>query len=122
MKYLEQKCSVIFFPEGTRSPDGRVGRFNDGAFHLAIKAQVPILPIAVEGSQGCLPKKSWKFGKPSDVHVRVLQEVETSGLTKDDAATLNAKVRQTIIDQVAALRGVAAVEVDVQRANSQSTV
>jgi 1-acyl-sn-glycerol-3-phosphate acyltransferase len=112
MKYLEQKCSVIFFPEGTRSPDGRVGRFNDGAFHLAIKAQVPILPIAVEGSYGCLPKKSWKFGKPSEVHVRVLAEVATAGMTKDDAATLSTRVREMILEQVAAFRGSSVTEVD----------
>ena len=112
MKYLDQQCSVIFFPEGTRSPDGRVGRFNDGAFHLAIKAQVPLLPIAIEGSYGCLPKKSWKFGKPSDVHVSVLPEVGTTGLTKEDAAALNAKVRQMIIDQVARCRRAAASEID----------
>lgn len=35
--YLDQKCSVFFFPEGTRTPDGRVHRFNEGAFRLAIK-------------------------------------------------------------------------------------
>ncbi|MBM2840977.1 MAG: 1-acyl-sn-glycerol-3-phosphate acyltransferase, partial [Bacteroidetes bacterium] len=112
LKYLEQKCSVMFFPEGTRSPDGRVGRFNDGAFHLAIKAHVSILPIAVEGSYGCLPKKSWKFGKPSDVEVRVLPEVATAGLTTEDVGALNTKVRRMIIEQVATLRGVGPAEVD----------
>ena len=59
---LKLRCSVMFFPEGTRSPDGRVWRFNEGAFHIAVKAQVPVLPIAVEGSYRCLPKKSWRFG------------------------------------------------------------
>ncbi len=113
MRYLDQKCSVIFFPEGTRSPDGRVGRFNEGAFHLAIKAQVPILPVAVEGSFNCLPKKSWKFGKPSDVQVRVLPEVDTAGLTKDDAIALTARVRKMIVDQVASFRNVPSSEVDV---------
>jgi 1-acyl-sn-glycerol-3-phosphate acyltransferase len=113
MKYLEQKCSVMFFPEGTRSLDGRVGKFNDGAFHLAIKAHVSILPIAIEGSYGCLPKKSWKFGKPSDVHVRVLPEVDTIGMTADDVGALNSKVRQAIIGQVASFRGVPTAEVDV---------
>ena len=119
MKYLEQKCSVIFFPEGTRSLDGRVGKFNDGAFHLAIKAQVPILPIAIEGSYGCLPKKSWKFGKPSDVHVKVLAEVETMGMTTEDVGALNSKIRHMIIKQVAALRGVPPPEVDVVSSYSE---
>ena len=113
MKYLEQKCSVMFFPEGTRSPDGRVGKFNDGAFHLAIKAQVSMLPIAIEGSYGCLPKKSWKFGKPSDVYVRVLPEIETKGMKTAHVGELGLKVRRTLIDQVASIRGVPSSEVDL---------
>jgi 1-acyl-sn-glycerol-3-phosphate acyltransferase len=113
MKYLDRKCSVIFFPEGTRSPDGRVGRFNDGAFHLAIKAHVPILPIAIEGSYDCLPKRSWKFGRPSDVRVRVMPEVSTEGLTTGEAGLLNGKVRRMIVEQVAAFRRVTPSEVDV---------
>jgi 1-acyl-sn-glycerol-3-phosphate acyltransferase len=108
MWYLDQRCSVMFFPEGTRSPDGTVGKFNDGAFHLAIKAQVPILPVAIEGSYGCLPKRSWMFGKPSDVYVQVLPEIGTSGLTLDDLEELNATVRKTIVDHVLRRRNVIA--------------
>ncbi|MDX1516917.1 MAG: lysophospholipid acyltransferase family protein, partial [Woeseiaceae bacterium] len=44
---LSHHCSVMFMPEGTRSRDGRVHAFNDGAFRLAIKAQVPVLPLAL---------------------------------------------------------------------------
>ena len=110
-KVLEQKCSVLFFPEGTRSPDGRVGKFNDGAFHLAIRAGTPILPVAVEGSYDCLPKKSWKFGKPSDVFIRVLPEIPTAGLTTEDVGSLNEKVRSQIMSQVAEFRGVPVTEV-----------
>ena len=112
MKYLERKCSVIFFPEGTRSPDGRVARFTDGAFHLAIKAHVPILPVAIEGSYDCLPKKSWRFGKPSRIHVRVLPEVSTTGMTAGDIGHLNTIVRQMIIRDVAAVRGTTTESVD----------
>jgi 1-acyl-sn-glycerol-3-phosphate acyltransferase len=111
-KVLEQHCSVIFFPEGTRSPDGRVGRFNDGAFHLAIRSGVPILPIAIEGSHSCLPKKSLVFGAPSDVAVTLLPEISTSGLTTADAPALSARVRQSIIDQVAKQRGATPASVD----------
>ena len=103
-KYLQQKCSVMFFPEGTRSLDGRVGRFNDGAFHLAIKAHVPVLPVAVEGSHGCLPKKSWRFGKPQEVFLKVLPPVETAEMSSDDMETLREKVRQMIIRQIAEWR------------------
>ena len=69
LKYLEQHCSVMFFPEGTRSIDGRVQRFADGAFQLAIKAKTAILPVALDGSFDCLPKKSWKFGPPLTIRI-----------------------------------------------------
>ncbi len=109
---LQQRCSVMFFPEGTRSPDGRVGRFNDGAFHLAIKAQVPILPIAIEGSYACLPKKTWRFGRPATILLKVLPPVETEGMTGRDVESLREKVRQAILTQVAGWRGESPEAVD----------
>ena len=104
LKYLEQHCSVMFFPEGTRSIDGRVQRFADGAFQLAIKAKAAILPVALDGSFDCLPKKSWKFGPPLTIQIKVLPPVDTSLFTLDDVAVLREKVRQMIIQQVAEWR------------------
>lgn len=112
MRVLEERCSVIFFPEGTRSPDGRVGRFNDGAFHIAVKTGVPILPIALEGSYGCLPKKSWRFGLPQTIFVKLLPTVPTAGLTVDDVPALRDRIRQSIIEQVAIFRGVRPPDLD----------
>jgi 1-acyl-sn-glycerol-3-phosphate acyltransferase len=111
-RYLSQHCSVIFFAEGTRSPDGRVGRFNDGAFALAVKAQVPVLPIAVEGSRNCLPKRSWKFGPAQTIQVAVLSPVDTAGMTLNDVPKLRDEVRGMIVKQVAEWRGVKCEEVD----------
>jgi len=102
--YLQNRCSVMFFPEGTRSPDAHVHEFKDGAFHIAIQEQVPVLPLAIDGSFDCLPKHSWIFGKPSDVRLEVLPPVETTGMTKGDVQTLNAQVRGAIISRVAAWR------------------
>ncbi len=110
--YLRQKCSVMFFPEGTRSPDGRVHPFNEGAFRLAIKHRVAILPLAVEGSRNCLPKHSWKFGEPADIQLKVLSPVETTGLEVKDTTQLCESVRRMIIDQIAEWRNVASSEVD----------
>ncbi|MER3525267.1 MAG: 1-acyl-sn-glycerol-3-phosphate acyltransferase [Ignavibacteria bacterium] len=104
--YLRHRCSVMFFPEGTRSPDGRVHRFNEGAFRLAIKCGVPILPLAVDGSRDCLPKHSWKFGRPTDIFLEVLPPVETTGWDVADTARLCEEVRQMIIRQLAAWRNV----------------
>ena len=109
---LARKCSVMFFPEGTRSPDGLVSRFNDGAFHLAITAGVPVLPVAIEGSRDCLPKKSWRFGSPPTINVKVLPPVETSGLGVADVGTLRDRVRERIVRQIAEWRGVPPAAVD----------
>ena len=106
------KCSVMFFPEGTRSPDGRVWKFNEGAFHLAIKAGVPVLPVAIEGTRDCLPKRSWRFGPPQEILVRVLPPVETGGLTSDGVSELRDRVRKTIVDQIASWRNLDSVSVD----------
>jgi 1-acyl-sn-glycerol-3-phosphate acyltransferase len=111
-RYLHQKCSVMFFVEGTRSPDGKVGRFNDGAFHLAIKEKVPVLPLAVEGSRACIPKRSLLFGKDADMFLRVLPPIETSGMTLEDTSRLRDSARSQIIRQIAEWRNTQPSEVD----------
>lgn len=105
-KYLSQHCSVMFFPEGTRSPDGRVGTFTDGAFAMAVKAQVPVLPVAVDGSRDCLPKRSWKFGPAQTIRLKVLPPIDTAGMTMGDVPALRDRVRGVIIEQIAEWRGV----------------
>jgi 1-acyl-sn-glycerol-3-phosphate acyltransferase len=110
--YLENKCSIMIFPEGTRTLDGRVRQFSDGAFHLAIKANVPILPLVIEGSRDCIPKNSWIFGKPSDILLKVLPPIETNGCTIKDVAVLRDSVRSVIMNQVAEWRSAAVESVD----------
>lgn len=111
-RYLEQKCSVIIFPEGTRTLDGRVRQFTDGAFHLAIRAKVPILPLVIEGSRGCIPKNSWKFGEPSDIHLKILPPIDTASLGMEDVQALRDRVRAAIMNQIAEWRSVPVGEVD----------
>jgi 1-acyl-sn-glycerol-3-phosphate acyltransferase len=102
---LESGCSIMVFPEGTRSRDGGVGPFSDGAFHLAVRAGVPVLPVAVDGSAGCLPRGSWLFGPPPVVRIRVFPPVETRRGTGSDVAVLRDHVQRAIAEQVAAWRG-----------------
>jgi len=119
-RYLERNCSVMMFPEGTRTLDGRVRVFNDGAFHLAIRAKAAVLPLAIEGSFDCIPKNSWKFGKPSDVQLKVLPPIETAHLTTNDLGSLRDEVRTVIMRQVADWRGVPVEQVDGTRASEKS--
>lgn len=94
---LQNRVSVMIFPEGTRSRTSELLPFKDGAFRLAIEAGVPILPLAVSGTGPALRKHDWRFGR-SDAEVRVLDPVETTGLTLSDIPQLKARVRQTIVD------------------------
>jgi 1-acyl-sn-glycerol-3-phosphate acyltransferase len=109
---LAQECSVMVFPEGTRTHDGRVRAFSDGAFHLAIRAKVPILPLAIEGSRECIPKHSWRFGKPSDVLLKILPPINTSGFSLQDVGLLRDSARAAIMTQIAAWRNVPVEAVD----------
>jgi 1-acyl-sn-glycerol-3-phosphate acyltransferase len=111
-RYLRNNCPVFIFPEGTRSPNGLVGRFSEGPFLLAISSGVPILPIVVEGTRDALPKKNWRFGQVSTIAVSLLPEVSTDGLSRDDAAGLRDRIRMMICEDLAGQRNVSLSSVD----------
>jgi 1-acyl-sn-glycerol-3-phosphate acyltransferase len=58
---MRKGASVLLFPEGTRSPDGNLQPFKRGAFNLAMKAGVPIVPLAINGSFNIMTRHSWKI-------------------------------------------------------------
>ncbi|NGP76352.1 1-acyl-sn-glycerol-3-phosphate acyltransferase [Balneolaceae bacterium YR4-1] len=103
--YLSKKCSVIFFPEGTRSRNGKLNSFTNGAFELAIREKVPILPLVIEGTQTCLPKKSWKFGTAKHIKLKVLEPVSIESFPDEDAQKLKEIVRTSILQQLSEWRG-----------------
>ena len=106
-KYLRQHCSVVFFPEGGRSPNGDVQPFNEGAFQLAIREQIPILPLVVEGTGKALPSKTWLWGKSKDIQLRVLEAIPVEGWGVKESAALRDAVRQKIVDELERLRSLA---------------
>ncbi len=106
---LAAGVSVMIFPEGTRSPDGKLQPFKDGAFQLAIETQRPVVPLAVYGTRACRPKGSLWFGSATAV-VRVLEPVSTAGLTLEELPKLKAQVREQIAVAVEALEREAQAE------------
>lgn len=86
--WLRVKTSVLFFPEGTRSKTDEMGDFRNGAFKLAIKERVPILPIVFEGTGTAIPKGSWIFTTRTSAKLKVLPPIETSGYKPSDFAKL----------------------------------
>jgi 1-acyl-sn-glycerol-3-phosphate acyltransferase len=87
--------SVIVFPEGTRSLTGRMREFKSGGFHLAIEAQVPILPATVSGSFHLIPKRSLKV-QNGTIKVAYGKPIPTRGLGVDDRHALKDRVRGAI--------------------------
>lgn len=94
-QWLERGVPVIIFPEGTRSPDGNLGRFKDGAFRLALDCNAQIVPIAVCGTRKALPKHSWKFGL-TRAFVAVGTPIVTAGRGPGDIETIKGEVRAQI--------------------------
>ncbi len=102
-RVLDRRISVLFYPEGTRSSDGSLGEFREGAFRLAIEASVEVLPLAIVGAAGGLPKHSYIF-HPAAATLVVLPPEPTAGLTPADAPALAERVRERIAEAIRAER------------------
>jgi 1-acyl-sn-glycerol-3-phosphate acyltransferase len=93
--------SFLIFPEGTRSRTGELLPFKKGGFIMAIEAQAPVVPVAIQGGRNAMRKGS-AFVRPVHVSVRIGKPVPTTGLTIEDRDTLIAQVRgevQKLLDQ-----------------------
>ncbi|MFO8049994.1 MAG: lysophospholipid acyltransferase family protein [Desulfosudaceae bacterium] len=88
-------ASVVFFPEGTRSPDGQLLPFKKGGFNIALSAGVPILPITIRGSRQVLPRGSAAI-RPGTIEMIIHEPVSLEGYSKDNREELMERVRQTI--------------------------
>jgi 1-acyl-sn-glycerol-3-phosphate acyltransferase len=106
---VRRGTSLLVYPEGTRSPDGKIHGFKKGPFVLAIEAQVPIVPVAVEGSHRVLRKHDWSV-HPGSVRIRLGEPIPTRGLTIDDRDELVRRVRESLIAAHLAIGGAGAGE------------
>jgi 1-acyl-sn-glycerol-3-phosphate acyltransferase len=97
-----KKISLLIFPEGGRSHDGRLEPFKEGAAYIAIRAGVPIVPMVIAGTREVLPFGSGII-RSAPVSLRILQPVETAQLTAKDRGALTEKVRDSISQEIAFL-------------------
>lgn len=88
-------ASVVFFPEGTRSEDGKLLPFKKGGFVMSLQAGIPILPVTVNGSRDLLPKDSTRF-QPGTISVTIHEPVTVAEYTYETKEALMGKVRGII--------------------------
>ena len=99
---LDGGSSIMIFPEGTRSPDGEVRDFRHGAFTLAVRHGVPILPIVVDGTLDALPKYGLTLRNRADIVIQVLEPIAIEPFA--DAEALRDHVRGVMTSALATLR------------------
>ncbi|MFO7570369.1 MAG: lysophospholipid acyltransferase family protein [Smithellaceae bacterium] len=87
--HLDLGSSIFMFPEGTRSPDGKIKAFKLGAFQMALEKKVPILPIVISGTNKALPKYSMNFTGIQKMYIRIFEEIpyeSFAALTPEETA------------------------------------
>jgi 1-acyl-sn-glycerol-3-phosphate acyltransferase len=105
---VDEGLSLIIFPEGTRSEDGQVRPFKAGSFLLAIEAQLPIVPLSVDGTRRVM-RKGRLMTCPGHATLVVHAPIETATLDVVDARSLAERVREVVASGVTPDQATAAV-------------
>ncbi len=98
LKGLKAGLPLVIYPEGGRTPDGEIKSFLPGAFFLAIKAQVDVVPVALVGTYELLPMDTYHI-KCRPLEMRVGEPISTAGLTQRDMEALSTRV-QTAVEEL----------------------
>lgn len=93
---INDGCSVIIFPEGTRSKNGEMQSFKKGGFIIAIQGGIPILPMVISGTQYIVRKGSGLV-KRGKIHIRFLTEISTGEYSYESRNNLVRKVHQVML-------------------------
>jgi 1-acyl-sn-glycerol-3-phosphate acyltransferase len=95
LRVLKEGLSFAVYPEGTRSPDGRVKPFKKGTFVLAIEAGVPIVPVSISGAQHLMRKGEWTM-RPGEIVVRFGPAVDAARYPMERRMELLARVEELV--------------------------
>jgi 1-acyl-sn-glycerol-3-phosphate acyltransferase len=101
---IREGVSVMIFPEGTRSMDGKIRPFKKGGFVLSVDAGVPIVPIIIHGTRAIMPKGRLMI-RSQDVRMEVLAPINTSAYTRKTKDELMEKVRTAICETFDGIAG-----------------
>ncbi len=94
-RLLQGSNSVFLFPEGTRSANGKIGRFKRGAFTIARDLHLPIIPVTISGAYNVLPKNGW-YITPGKITMTIHQPIDTTNLSDDNLNEMIDQVKNTI--------------------------
>ena len=94
-RLVSESHSLIVFPEGTRSVDGRVGRFKKGSFLVAAEAGLPVVPVSVSGSRHVM-RKGRLMVCPGEVELTVHEPISSEGVTREHVGALATRVREIV--------------------------
>lgn len=111
--------NILAFPEGTRSMDGRILPFKKGSFALAVEAGVPIIPMAIEGTRGMLPRGSIRLRR-HPIRVKMGAPIATAGLRGPAREALMHQVRDAIIQLHRDIGGAGGVPEDTLASGSDT--
>ena len=95
--HLDEGSTIFMFPEGTRSPDGEIKAFKLGAFQLAHKKKVPILPIVISGTSKALPKYTINFTGVQKLYIKIFKEIPYAAFKDLSVEETAEMVRQFMI-------------------------
>jgi len=99
-KTLQQGSSLMIFPEGTRSKDGRLQAFKTGAFHLALEHHRPVLPIVITGTSMAIRKGGFLINKNHDIRVKVLPPVPYDRIAGIDSKEVTQMVHDLMMKEL----------------------
>jgi 1-acyl-sn-glycerol-3-phosphate acyltransferase len=101
---LANGSPIMVFPEGTRSEDGEIHNFKEGAFKIALAAKVPILPIVLEGTSDLLPKHGLMFKTKNTIKVKILDPIPFELFQNMTAKELAEKTKSLMVNQLQQLK------------------
>jgi len=97
--WVQKGCSISIFPEGTRSTDGKIAEFKEGAFMIAKLNKLPILPVVIEGSRDILPVKGAIVGFKATAKLHVLPEISAETVSSMKTKELSDMIHQILLDE-----------------------
>jgi 1-acyl-sn-glycerol-3-phosphate acyltransferase len=107
---LAEGSSLMLFPEGTRSPSGRMRQFKTGAFEIALKSKVPVHPVVLKGTSDALPKRGFVLQGRHPISIQVLDRIPYETFA-----------HMTVDELTEHVRGVIAAELDEKQLEPAET-